>query len=100
MTVDSEDRLLEVEDLVVHVGWSGQPVPVVDRVSLRVERGEPVGLVGESGCGKSLTALALARLLPEPSAGSDGMSGSGRRPNCAPGGAAASLMFFRNPWRL
>lgn len=56
--------LLEVRDLtLVLEGVPGAPA-VVDRVSFRVAAGETVGLVGESGCGKSLTALALLRLLP------------------------------------
>jgi peptide/nickel transport system ATP-binding protein len=43
-------------------GW----VRVVDGVSLLVEEGQTVGVVGESGCGKTITALALLRLIPEP----------------------------------
>ena len=38
---------------------------VVDRVSLSVAAGETLALVGESGCGKSMTALAIMRLMPE-----------------------------------
>jgi oligopeptide/dipeptide ABC transporter ATP-binding protein len=41
-------------------------VRAVDRVSFRVEEGETLGLVGESGCGKSVTALSLLRLVPPP----------------------------------
>jgi peptide/nickel transport system ATP-binding protein len=52
--------LLEVEDLVVRIGDAA----VVDRVSFTLSRGEILALVGESGCGKSLTALSLVRLLP------------------------------------
>ena len=46
------------------VRFARQEVPVLDRVSLHIRRGERVGLVGESGCGKSLTMLALMGLLP------------------------------------
>ena len=59
-------ELLRVEDLRVAVsgGRAGAPVDVVRGVSFHLGRGEMVGLVGESGCGKTLTALALMRLLP------------------------------------
>jgi oligopeptide/dipeptide ABC transporter ATP-binding protein len=54
--------LLEIDDL--SVGLRGRTL--VDRVSLRVDRGETVGLVGESGSGKSLTAFAVMGLFPSP----------------------------------
>ena len=66
------DVLLSVEDLKVHFpvgggGWfdgSPQVVKAVDGISLTVRRGEVLGLVGESGCGKSTTGRALLRLVP------------------------------------
>ncbi len=60
------ERLLAVEGLTV--AFPGRPaaVRVVRDVSFTVGRGEMVGLVGESGCGKTLTALALLGLVPEP----------------------------------
>jgi peptide/nickel transport system ATP-binding protein len=58
--------LLEVEDLRVAFTRRGEPDSVaVDGVSFDVQPGEIVGLVGESGCGKSVTSLAIMRLLPE-----------------------------------
>jgi len=64
--------LLEVEDLHVHFpvgrGRDRQTVRAVDGVSLALERGETLGLVGESGCGKTTTGLALLRLV-EPTSG-------------------------------
>jgi peptide/nickel transport system ATP-binding protein len=58
--------LLEVEDLKVAFTRRGEPDSVaVDGVSFDVSPGEIVGLVGESGCGKSVTSLAIMRLLPE-----------------------------------
>jgi len=52
--------LLEIRDL--HVTHAGRPI--LDGVDLTLERGEALGLAGESGCGKTTTALALMRLLP------------------------------------
>lgn len=57
-------ELLDVRDLSVAVHSRRGPVGLVDRVNLSVGRGQIVGLVGESGCGKSMTAAAIARLFP------------------------------------
>ncbi len=57
--------LLEVSDLRVAFRRRGEPDSVaVDGVSFEVEAGQVVGLVGESGCGKSVTSMAIMRLLP------------------------------------
>ena len=58
--------LLEVEGLVVSFGSGERSVGVVDGVSFKIDRGEVVALVGESGCGKSMTALSIMRLVPRP----------------------------------
>ena len=58
--------LLEVRDLVVRFRTHDGTVHAVNGVSLDVEQGETLGLVGESGCGKSVTNLAVMRLLPRP----------------------------------
>jgi len=58
--------LLEIRDLRTYFRTRGDPSRVVDGVSLTIEAGETVGLVGESGCGKSLTALSVMHLLPRP----------------------------------
>ena len=58
--------LLDVTDLSVRIGAGDAAVRPVDGVSFRIRRGETFALLGESGCGKSMTALALLRLLPQP----------------------------------
>jgi oligopeptide/dipeptide ABC transporter ATP-binding protein len=56
--------LLEVTDLSVRFDTDEGRVHAVDRLSLRLEEGQVLGVVGESGCGKTVTALSLLRLLP------------------------------------
>jgi len=58
--------LLEVHDLAVNFTGSDGVARAVDGVDLTVHEGETVGLVGESGCGKSVTALAILRLIEPP----------------------------------
>jgi oligopeptide/dipeptide ABC transporter ATP-binding protein len=60
--------LLQIEDLRVRFATEHGDVPAVTGVSLQVQRGEVLGLVGESGCGKSATAMSIPRLLPRPAA--------------------------------
>ena len=59
--------VLEVSDLQTHFHTRDGIVKAVDGVSLRLARGETLGVVGESGCGKSVTALSVLRLVPPPS---------------------------------
>ena len=56
--------LLEVKDLRTEIQLRTRVVKAVDGVSFNIEPGETVGLVGESGCGKSMTASTIMRLLP------------------------------------
>lgn len=58
--------LLEVVNLQTHFFTDAGVLPSVDGVSFTVEAGETVGVVGESGCGKSVTAMSILRLIPEP----------------------------------
>src|SRR5579875_3708275 len=57
-------NLLEVKDLRTHIRMRHSTVEAVDGVSLTIAPGETVGLVGESGCGKSMTGMSIMRLLP------------------------------------
>ena len=65
MSVSTNAPLIEVRDLGVRLNTSRGPAQAVRGVSFSLRRGETLGLVGESGCGKSVTALALMGLLPE-----------------------------------
>jgi oligopeptide/dipeptide ABC transporter ATP-binding protein len=60
--------LLEVDNLSTHFFTREGVVRAVDGVSFTVDAGRTLGIVGESGCGKSVTALSIMRLLPEPPA--------------------------------
>ena len=59
-------HLLEVKNLRTHFATRGGLVRAVDGVSFYLDRGELLGLVGESGCGKSMTALSIMRLIAPP----------------------------------
>ena len=64
--MSSEGPLLDVRDLQVRIPLSRGTVRAVDGASFQVERGQALGLVGESGCGKSMTLRAVLGLLPRP----------------------------------
>ena len=57
--------MLKIDDLKVALDADAGLVKAIDGLTLSIERGETFALVGESGCGKSMTALALMRLLPD-----------------------------------
>ena len=59
------NAILEVEDLRTHFGTLDGTARAVDGVSFALKRGETRGIVGESGCGKSVTALSILRLIPD-----------------------------------
>jgi peptide/nickel transport system ATP-binding protein len=60
------ERLLEIRGLKTHFATDDGWVQAVDGVDITVDRGETVGIVGESGCGKTVTALSTLKLIPMP----------------------------------
>jgi peptide/nickel transport system ATP-binding protein len=60
------EHLLEIRGLKTHFATDDGVVHAVDGVDLSIDRGETVGVVGESGCGKSVTALSVLKLIPTP----------------------------------
>ncbi|HEY7365006.1 MAG TPA: ABC transporter ATP-binding protein [Methylomirabilota bacterium] len=60
------ERLLEIKNLKTHFFTDEGVVRAVDGVDLYIEKGETLGIVGESGCGKSVTALSVMRLIAQP----------------------------------
>lgn len=62
----ADTSLLAVEDLSVHFSTAKGTAHAVDRVSFDIRKGETLALVGETGCGKSVTARSILKLVPEP----------------------------------
>ncbi len=60
------ERLLDVKNLKTYFFTDEGVVRAVDGVDLYIEKGETLGVVGESGCGKSVTALSIMKLIPQP----------------------------------
>ncbi len=60
-----DDNILEIEDLVVHYETDDEVVEAVNNIHLTMKKGEILGLVGETGAGKTTTALSIMGLLPE-----------------------------------
>lgn len=63
---DSVENILEIQDLQTHFFTDDGVVKAVDGVNYAIRRGETLGVVGESGCGKSVTAMSILRLIPSP----------------------------------
>ena len=66
------ERLLDISGLKTYIHMRAGSVRAVDDVSLCINAGETVGLVGESGCGKTMTAHSIMRLIPSPPAAFEG----------------------------
>lgn len=64
--MSSPSSILEVRDLVTAFDTDAGRMVAVDGISFDVPRGRTLGIVGESGCGKSVTAFSITRLLPQP----------------------------------
>ena len=64
--ITDNDVMLEVNDLKTYFFNRTSTVKAVDGISFQLRRGETLGIVGESGCGKTMTALSLLRLVPKP----------------------------------
>ena len=90
MSAVAGDPILEVEDLNIHIRHAYGNTPVVSGVSFSVLEGENLGIVGESGCGKTLTGLSVIGLLPAPGGGHGlhPLEGPGCAPACLPRSAA------------
>lgn len=76
-----KENILEVKGLKTQFFTEGGVVRAVDGVDFIVKRGEVLGLVGESGCGKSVTSLSIMRLIGQPGKIVDG-----------------SIIFDENDW--
>jgi peptide/nickel transport system permease protein len=90
-SIDPGESLLAIERLHVSLAVSGRRVDVLDDVSFDIRPGEAVGVVGESGCGKTMTALSILGLLP-----SEGTVDAGRVMFAGRDLAAASEHEMRN----
>ncbi|HCC33277.1 MAG TPA: hypothetical protein DEQ28_05155, partial [Clostridiales bacterium] len=104
MTLSATAELLRVEELTVVYETGRGTVRAVNGVSLQVDRGEVLALVGESGCGKSTVALAIMRLVPPPGEIAGGRIGLEGRDLLGLGDAALAgirgkriAMIFQNP---
>ena len=62
----SESIVLDIRDLKSHFFTAKGEIPAVDGVSIEVPAGKIIGIVGESGCGKSMTAMSVMGLLRHP----------------------------------
>ena len=64
--IKDNDLALDIENLTVHYEVDGDVIEAVNNISLRLKNGRTLGLVGETGAGKSSTALAILKMVPDP----------------------------------
>lgn len=62
--MSSKEKAIDVKDLSIQIKTDEGILPIVSEISFHLDKGETLALVGESGCGKSITCLALTKLLP------------------------------------
>jgi peptide/nickel transport system ATP-binding protein len=63
---NNQDTVLDIQNLTVHYVLEEETIEAVNDISLQVSKGRTLGLVGETGAGKTTTALAILRLVPDP----------------------------------
>jgi len=64
--MNDDNKLLSINNLKTYFFTEKGVIPAVDGVDISIKRGKVLGLVGESGCGKSVTALSIIRLIASP----------------------------------
>ena len=64
--MEENKKVLEIDNLTVHYVLEDETVEAVNGISLSLEKGKVLGLVGETGAGKTTTGLACLRLIPDP----------------------------------
>ena len=64
---DEWEKTLEIKDLVIHYTSDSETVYAVNGIDMEISKGKTLGLVGETGAGKTTTALSILNLIPEPS---------------------------------
>ena len=93
--MSTHESVLSVQEMSVSLPHSMGKVQAVREVSFEVGRGDTVCIVGESGCGKSMSAMAILNLLPRGSHGSIGMADQTRRLACRQRSLRAQLWAVR-----
>jgi peptide/nickel transport system ATP-binding protein len=64
--IKDNDLALDIKNLTIHYEVDGDVIEAVNDISLQLKNGRTLGLVGETGAGKSSTALAILKMIPDP----------------------------------